>query len=137
LFGQTFPDVLPTQEQLERQLWEVRARMERPTEEQRTLFEVRDDGVYCVSDGRQITNTVQIFAEELYREELEGGSEFDYDEDTEGFYHRDYGDLVVDRYTFNLSLLNGGHRRGMYANPYALGPDEHRGGGVVAFNEDL
>jgi hypothetical protein len=137
LFGQTFPNVVPTEEQQEQGLRDVQEAMRHATPDQATLFEVRPDGVYTVSDGRQIVNTVQMFAEELYADELEGPSEFEHDEDTEAFYHPEHGDMVLSRHSYNLSLLYGGNRRGMYASPYALGPDEHRGGGVVAFNEDL
>jgi hypothetical protein len=133
LFGETFPDAMPSEEDLQYHRERVREAMRHPSPDQAALFRLEPGGVFHRGDGREIVNTVQMFAEELYAEELEGPSEFDHDEEAEAFYHREYGDLVVDRYTYNLSLLNGGHRRGIYANPYAVKPDEHRGGGGDCF----
>lgn len=112
--------------------------MRHATPDQRALFEVGEDGkVYARSDGRHITNMVQFGAEEYYADALEDQNpEWEHDGDAEAFYHKEYGDLVVDRYTFSQSLYFGGHRRGFYANPWMSRPHAVEGGGVPT-HEDL
>jgi hypothetical protein len=133
-FRDTFPSALPSEEDREWQLGKVLDVMQHPDEDQERLFVVEDRKVFSNLDGRQITDTVQLQAEEYYAEELEGPSEFDYDEDTQAFYHPEHGDLVLNRFTYNFSLLHGGNRRGVYADPYCV-PRHLRGGGVPAHDD--
>jgi hypothetical protein len=133
----TMPGAVPTPEQEAHQLERVMEEMRAPDQDKRRFFEVEDRKVYSTLDGRQIRTSQQMHAEESYRLLLEDEDpEFDHDEEEEGFYHREHGDLVVNRWTFNLSLLNGGSKRGMYADPWC-GPLYPVHGGGVPTIEDL
>jgi hypothetical protein len=136
-FRATLPGALPTPEQEAHQLERVMEEMRHPDEDKRRFYVVEDGGVYSTLDGRQIRTSQQMHAEESYRLLLEDpDTEFIHDEEEEGYFHPEHGDLVVNRYTFNLSLLCGGSKRGMYADPWC-GPLYPVEGGGVPTVEDL
>jgi hypothetical protein len=105
--NRTADDLQAAKERLE----EIRRRAERANRaEDPPLFEIAEDGVFCLADGLPVTDPHQIICERLYWMEVDrDGPGLIFDEDREEFYTQ-AGELALSRSYVHLEHIMGDRR---------------------------